>query len=107
MGNGGRNRSGEGRICEPGVMEDRRKRWRQLPATAAHSPALFLLAYLRVFAGLFRPNDVHVLDRSNTHTSSSLSVISVYLFEYRLVSRIIGFEFEGPLYRRLGFGNAA
>jgi hypothetical protein len=31
----------------------------------------------------------------------------LHLFEYRLVSRIIGFEFKGPLYRRLGFGNTA
>src|SRR5260221_6337656 len=30
-----------------------------------------------------------------------------HLFEYRLVSRIIGLEFESPLYRRLGFGNAS
>jgi hypothetical protein len=30
-----------------------------------------------------------------------------HLFEYRLVSRIIGFEFEGLLYLRIGFGNPA
>jgi hypothetical protein len=35
------------------------------------------------------------------------SAFSPHLFEYRLIPRIVWFEFERSLYRRLGFGSAA
>jgi len=35
------------------------------------------------------------------------SVFRPHLFEYRLIPRVVWFEFERSVYRRLGFGNAA
>jgi hypothetical protein len=50
------------------------------------------------------PSDRHT--DTPTRLSPS-SVFRAYLLEYRLIPRVVWFELEGLLCRRLGFGNAA